>query len=215
MITDDWHIGGQDIEDLRMVFSEAAGLVGVRSPQAGIEAAAMYAKIERPTELRCGPIYVRNPSHAGSGYELTDQHVRTVARIQSAERIIRSLHKSLPGALQVLKAVYVQPGARGLELFDTEQGEHGARLSNLVAPNPEPRLRAVRSLFAAAESTHPVHVWLLMLCSRVTKARNAHAEPDAADLSGVKQIAAETNELLVAASRAWHAARTSIRERRG
>ncbi len=211
----DWNIGGQDIDDLRLVFAGGAS-VGIRSPQAGIEAAAMFEKIERPTELRCGPVYVRNPGHVGTGYELTDQHRRTVKRIAAAEKIVRALHKASPGALQVLKLVYLYDGVEGFKVFDVELGDHGAKLSRLVVPIVEPRLSSVRDgvrdpmlssirgCYEASGSNKPIYVWLGELSSRVAKAK---AAAGAADLSMVKRISEDSLTVLAAASMAWQAAR--------
>lgn len=209
----DWRLSGSDIEDLRLVFVEARGTVGVRSPQAGIEAAAMFEAIRRPNELRCGPIYVKTPNGEASGYELTDAHVKGLKRLDRATRIVAALKARSPEALTVLQLCYLTHPAPGLHAWDTEQGDHAARLSNLVAPQRDtPRLPAVARLYALAdEPKPPLGRWLMGVSHRVFFGRGTQAGAPAEDVAIVEEIGNEATAVLAAASREWRAARQGVR----
>jgi hypothetical protein len=213
-LSDD-RLSGSEIDSIRLLFSEARGLVGVRSPHAGIVAGSMFEPIGRGeaawiktsttggwTEdvgLRCGPIFVGAPSHEGSGYEIDDRHLAVVRQLAFVERIVREAHRRTPGAVQVLQAVYVEPPVRALVAFD-EPGEHGARLSGIVARGMD-RMASVARL-----AEDPAAAWLVRLSARVSSRKRKQA-----DARAVAEISREAGAIVAAASRAWRAARVGVR----
>lgn len=215
----DWRLSGDDIDSLRLWYSQGRGYLGVRSPQAGIEAAAMFERIVRPDSLRCGPIYVPSPKHDGSGYELTDEHVRALKQIDRATGIVAALLAHEPHALTVLQLVYLHQPAPGLNAFDTETGDHAARISNLVAHSAErlereeqAPLQSVGRIYAGMPEPKPsVGYWLTRLSHRVFFGRGTQAGVAAEDSAAVAEIGNEATAKLAAASREWRAAKMGVR----
>jgi hypothetical protein len=182
-------LSGREIEDLRLLF--AGPDVGLRSTHSGIVASGLFARIERPDELRCGPVYVSAPSHDGTGYEIDDRHMAAVRQYAMLRRAAGAAHGAAPGCLDVLRAAYVSPRLLSLSAFDREPGDHGTRLSAVLAAWP-------------AEFSPRGMAGLERLSARAGR-------PNESERQAIEAVLAQAGGWVAEASRAWRGGWREVR----
>lgn len=201
--TDDWRLDDGDIDMIRLVCGDASGGMGVRSAQGGIEAGSIFAPIDRPDELRCGPVYVKTPKHEGGGYELTDEHLRNGREYARARKVASLVGMRSAEAWRTLAVCFGRRPIGKLEAFHD--------LAPLILEQPIPAAVGAHHRAVAEDRTHgDLGSWLVHLSDRVVKARRDGRPVNPEDLRAVREIGDEVRPVLAVACRLWREARAQV-----